>query len=280
MNIGSTNKDSTKDAGERRPQHMKTKRLEASSEGSVRAVERVLDLLTALERSGRPMALTEIGTVTGLHKATAQRLLMTLERRGFVQKERNLYQLGLAIVPLARAFLSGNNLTKSAVQAMEELVAITGETASLFVRQGEERVLIQRVESLSPLRYVLRIGERLPIYSGSTGQVLCAAMPEEQIQELLNRVGEIQLANGRTLTREAMLARLNEVRRQGFAVAADERTVGVTSVAAPISHSDMGVTAAVVITGPSSRITPDKIPGLSNEVRRAAREISERYCRG
>jgi IclR family acetate operon transcriptional repressor len=259
---------------------MKTKRSEKSPEGSVRAVERVLDLLTALERFSRPASLTEISGATGLHKATAQRLLMTLERRGFVQKERGLYQLGLAIVPLSRAFLSGNSLVKSALPVLEELVTITGETASLYVRHAEERILIQRVESPSPLRFVLRVGERQPIYSGSTGQVLCAAMPEEQLRELLDRIGEIRLANGKTLTEEEIYARLEQVRRQGFAVSVDERLVGISSVAAPIVHPDMGVIASVVVTGPSSRLTAEKIAGLSNEVRRAARDISERYSCG
>jgi IclR family acetate operon transcriptional repressor len=259
---------------------MKTKRSEKSPEGSVRAVERVLDLLTALERFSRPASLTEISGATGLHKATAQRLLMTLERRGFVQKERGLYQLGLAIVPLSRAFLSGNSLVKSALPVLEELVTITGETASLYVRHAEERILIQRVESPSPLRFVLRVGERQPIYSGSTGQVLCAAMPEEQLRELLDRIGEIRLANGKTLTEEEIYARLEQVRRQGFAVSVDERLVGISSVAAPIVHPDMGVIASVVVTGPSSRLTAEKIADLSNEVRRAARDISERYSCG
>ncbi len=259
---------------------MKTKKPENNPEGSVRAVERALDLLTALERFARPASLTEISGATGLHKATAQRLLIALERRGFVQKERGLYQLGLAILPLSRAFLSRNSLNKSALPILEDLVATTGETASLYVNQMEERLLIQRVESPSPLRFVIRVGERQPIYSGSSGQVLCAAMPEDKLHSLLDRIGEIPLANGKTLTKDEMFARLVQVRRQGFAVSIDERLMGISSVAAPIVHPDKGVIAAVVVTGPSSRLTPDKIHRLSDEVRRAAREIAERYCSG
>lgn len=259
---------------------MKTNTSKNGVEGSVRAVERVLDLLTVLERVEQPMGLSEVSRAAALHKATTQRLLTALERRGFVQKERGLYQLGSAIVPLARAFLSGNSLTKSALPVLEELVGITGETASLFVRQELERVLIQRVESPSPLRYVVRIGERLPIYSGATGQVLCAAMPEEQLSQLLDRIGEIRFANGKVLTRDDMLARVEQTRQQGFAVAIDERNLGVASVAAPVARPDTSTIAAVVVTGPSSRITIEKISNLSSEVRRAAREIAERYCRG
>ena len=250
------------------------------TQGSVRLVDRVLDLLTSLERVEQPIGLSDISRVIGLHKATVQRLLNALERRGFVQKERGLYQLGSAIVPLARAFLSGNNLTKSALPVLEELVAITGETASIYVRQESERVLIQRVESPSPLRFVVRIGERLPIYSGASGQVLCANIPEQELKQLLDRVGQIQLANGKVLNKKEMHTRLAQVKQQGFASCIDERLVGLSSVAAPIVHRDMSIIAAVVVTGPSSRVTLEKIQNLSNEVRRAAREIAERYCRG
>lgn len=257
---------------------MMTRRSEKSPGSSVRAVERVLDLLTALERFSRPAGLTEISGVTGLHKATVQRLLMTLERRGFVQKERGLYQLGMAIVALSRAFLTGNSLTKSAAPVLEELVAITGETASLYVRQGEDRLLIQRVESPSPLRFVLRVGERYPLYSGSTGQVLCAAMPDDELLPYLHRVGTIELANGRTLTKEEMYERLEQVRRQGFAACMDERVLGISSIAAPVVHPKLGVIASVVVTGPSTRLTKEKITNFSNEIQRAARNIAERYC--
>src|SRR5574340_72300 len=93
-----------------------------TSEGSVRAVDRIIDLLTALERAEQPIGLAEISRASAIHKATAQRLLTALERRKFVQKERGLYQLGSAVVPLAKAFLSGNRLTRSALPTLEELV--------------------------------------------------------------------------------------------------------------------------------------------------------------
>jgi len=249
------------------------------SVGSVRVVDRIVDLLTVLERAEQPVGLSEISRASDLHKATAQRLLTALERRGFVCKERGRYQLGSAVAPLAKAFLSGNNLTKSALPVLEELVSITGETASVYVRHDLERVLIQRVESPSPLRYVVRIGERLPIYSGSSGQVLCAAMPEATIKRLLGQIGEIRLVSGKSLNKEQMLKRLDQVRRQGFAVSFEESMIGIASVAAPVTVQEKSVIAAVVLVGPSSRIAMDHIPQLSGEVRRAGREIAERYCR-
>jgi IclR family transcriptional regulator, acetate operon repressor len=233
-----------------------------------------------LERAEQPIGLAEISRASAIHKATAQRLLTALERREFVHKERGLYQLGSGILPLAKAFLSGNRLTKSALPILEELVAETGETASIYVRQEMERVIIQRVESPSPLRFVVRIGERLPVYSGSTGQVFCASMPRGEIEKLLDRIGDIRYANGIVMSKKKMLARLDLVRSQGFAVSIDERILGITSVAAPVVHPETGVVAAVVVTGPSSRLTSDRIPRLTDEIQHAAREIAERYRRG
>lgn len=247
--------------------------------GSVRCVERTLDLLIALERAGRPMGVTDLGRATGMPKGTAQRLLQVLERRGFVQREDAQWQLGAGIVPLARAFLTENSLTRSSLPVLEELAMRCGETTCLYVRQGFDRVVVQRVESTHSLRYTIRVGQRLPLYVGAAGLVLAAAMPQEELQQLLDGAGTVRLATGEFRPRDMLLARLEEVRIRGVAISREEREAGVVSVAAPVVRQGIGTIAAVSVAGPPARMDQEKVDALLVEVQLAAQRISEGYGR-
>ncbi len=249
------------------------------SSGSVRSVERTLDLLMALERADGPVGLSELARSVEIPKATAQRLLGVLEGRGFVQKERKCYQLGAGIVPLAGAFLSGSSLAKAAFPILEELAALSGETTSLQVRQGFDRVIVQRVHSPHPLGYTLSLGQRLPLHLGAAGRVLMASMPEEELGRFLEPLAEFRLAGGATVTREELLAELHQTRLQGLALSRGEREMGVIAVAAPVARASGGTLAALAVTGPTSRMTQERIEQLSIEVRRAAQEVARRYSR-
>ncbi len=243
------------------------------------SLERALDLLMALEKAGPSMGLSELSRATGIHKATAQRLLSVLERRGFVQRMHGRYRVGAAVAPLAYAFLGENSLPAMARPVLEQLTLISGETSSLFVRQGFDRVVIQRVNSPHPLRYSLQIGQRLPLHLGASGRVLAAAMPQEELEQLLDHVQEARLVSGETLSRQELCARIEEARQMGFAVSMEERAVGVASVAAPVTVAGEGTIAAVTIAGPVSRMTAERAQELAAEARRAADEIVRAYAR-
>lgn len=245
--------------------------------GSVRSVERAIDLLYMLEQTGHPMGVSELGRATSMPKATVTRLLGVLEGRGLVQKERGRYQLGVGTVPLAHSFLLGSNLTKAALPVLQELAQATGETVSLFIRLGFHRVVVQRVEGLHPLRYVMPIGQRLPLHVGN-GKVLAAAMPKEELEQMLDQLGEMRLATGDPISREAVLAEIDRVRQQGFSVSINERTMGVVSVAAPVIDPDRQTIAAVAVIGPAVNFPDERVVQISIEVRQAAQAIAARYC--
>ncbi len=248
-------------------------------DGSIRSVERALALLRALEGSGRPRRLIELVQETGMPKATVQRLLGVLEKSGFVEKQDGRYQLGVAVVPLAYRFLVGNSLTRASLPVLQELAAVSLETATLYVRHADHRVVVQRVEGQNPPRYSMPVvvGQRLPLLLGAAGHILAAAMPEDELARLLEKTGEIRMANGALLAHEELRARLDRIRRDGLAVSRDERTVGVVSIAAPIVVPATGTIASLSVTGLASRLIDKKVEQLSIEVRQAAQAIAERY---
>lgn len=251
----------------------------ASASGSVRSVERALDLLLLLERINEPVGVRELARLADMPRATVHRLLVVLETRGFVQSDRGRYAIGPGIVPLAGAFLGGDSLVRISLPLLERLTIVSGETSSLYIRQGFERVVVQRVDSPHVLRYTVRIGQRLPLHLGAAGHVLAAGLPDEELAQLLSQVDQVRLSNGRILTRDELAERIERVRQQGFDISQEERELGVVAVAAPVVRPGKGTVAAIAVLGPPSRIPPDKAEQLSLEVRRAADEVSEGYRR-
>lgn len=253
--------------------------MAAEQKASVRSLEKALDLLDYLERAGIPTGVRAIETETGIPKATAQRLLDVLETRGFVRKHNGKYSLWVGSVHLARSFLKGDGLTQVAQPILKALTEVSDETVSLYVRQGMDRIMIQRVESPHPLRFQTSVGERLPLHRGASGLVLCSKMPDEELESLFSALWPFKLADGTLITRETFFERIRSVRERGYAIGISERYEGVTSVAAPVDTKDRGIIAAISIAGPSYRMGQEKLDRLALEIRGAARELSETYQR-
>jgi DNA-binding IclR family transcriptional regulator len=252
----------------------------ASRESSAnRSLERALSLLLVMEETGQSMGLTELSRATQLAKPTVQRLMAVLEKYGFAEKWRGRFQLGIAVLPLAYTYLMGKELTRVSLPVLQELAQTSEETASLFVRSGFHRVVVQRVDGRFPLRYVLPIGQRLPLHVG-VGKVLASAMTDEDLQQMLDKVGEMKLATGKRVTREAFLDELDCIRRQGYVISRNERTMGAASVGAPVVDANGITIAAVTVAGHTDRLTMKKLRHLSVEVRSAAKAISDRYNGG
>ncbi len=269
-------KDNTHQVRSPSPRRRSAREARKDTPTSVRSLERAFDLLERLERLRAPSGVRALESATGIPKATAQRLLDVLERRGYVQKDRGRYFLAAGVVRLARGFLAGDSLATIALPVLQELTALSGETCSLYIRQGFDRIIVQRVESPHPLRQHTAIGERLPLHIGGSGQVLCGGMPETLLRQYLEALSPVRLASGKSLSKKELWARCQQAQLRGYAIGVDERWDGVSSVAAPVVQKDKGVVAAINIAGPTSRMPVEKLEQLSLEVRRAAREISEK----
>jgi DNA-binding IclR family transcriptional regulator len=242
----------------------------------VRALERGLLVLGVLESAGRPLTLTELRHATHLPNATILRMLSTLEKYGFTRKGPEGYRLGVAVLPLAHGYLRGNELTLAALPVLQDLARMSKETATLIVRLGLHRIVVLRVEGRHPLRYFFFTGQRLPLYLG-LGKVLAAAMSDIELRQMLDQAGEMRLATGKRLTRKVLLAELEMIRQQGFAISCNERLMGNASVGAPVVTASGATIAAVGVVGQTDRMTGKILQTLSVEVRKAAKAIAE-HC--
>lgn len=246
------------------------------SSSVMRSVERALDVVDVLSESGQPLRLAEVARRTGLHIATAQRILRTLERREFVANSSSGYSAGPAVLAAAHSYLVGNQLVLAATPVLQELADALGLTASLSVRLGRSRVLVARVEGASPLRYQLPVGGRLPLHLGA-GKVFLAFMDADERAEALGGLADFVTAGGERVAVDEFEGRLDDIVSRGYAVSRNERAVGAASVSAPVRSAAGDVIAVVQVTGSDADLSGDVLERMSREVINAAASISDRY---
>ncbi len=233
-------------------------------EGSVRAVDRALDMLTCFEAGVPELSLTEIAAKLALAPSTTSRILSTLEKREFVTRsqENQKYRLGPRISMLGALAGAHTNLRSVALPVMRKLKAAFNEGVSLYVVREDMRVCIERVESTQPLRRVVNVGDRFPLTRGAAGRLLLAHLPEERRAALLA---------SDPYTTEEDLARLREA---NFEVSAGEREEGVTSIAAVVRNARGQVVATIAMSGPTLRFSGPDMNARIAEVRARTDEIS------
>jgi DNA-binding IclR family transcriptional regulator len=243
---------------------------------AVPAVEGALTVLETL--AGAPqLGVSELAKRLGLSKGSVYRLLATLVRRGYVEKDAqsDRYQLTYRLFAVGSRAAQRLGLREVAQPVMERLGSETGETVNLGVLDDFRTVSLHLVESTHPLSIHMRIGG-LPAHATATGKILLAALdPAEFARRLGGR--RLERITERTLkSRPALLADLARVRTQGFAVDDEECSLGMRCVGAPIRDHRGMVVAALSVVAPCQRLPSSALPATIELVRDAAREISHR----
>ncbi|AIQ66812.1 IclR family transcriptional regulator [Paenibacillus graminis] len=222
---------------------------------TVRAVERALDILLCFTQES-DLSLTEIASKISLHKSTVHRLLTTLEEKGFLLRNEatEKYRLGIRIWELSTHLPTLDEPAALLLPAMEKLRDQLGETVSLYLRDGLERVRIQAVQSRQAIRRVAQIGARLPLSVGASSKVLAAYAPHEVQTRLLADPNWPEAVD-----KSVYLEQLQEITRLGYATSFEEREPGAAAVAVPIVGRAGKVVAALSLSGPVSRLSREML---------------------
>ncbi|WP_438347643.1 IclR family transcriptional regulator [Paenibacillus sp. FA6] len=218
---------------------------------TVRSVERALDILLCFTRNV-DLGLTEIAGQIGLHKSTVHRLLSTLEERGFVTRDKSTekYRLGMKIWELSTHLSQSDDPATLLLPAMEKLRDRLGETVSLYLREGNERLRIQAVQSNQAIRRVAQVGARLPLFVGASSKVLVAFATAEEQAELLNTPEWSSIVD-----RSSYMKQLLDIRECGYATSFEEREPGAAAISVPIFNRNGIVVAALSVSGPVNRLS-------------------------
>ena len=242
---------------------------------SVQSVDRALTILETLARSGEA-GVTDLAAALDVHKSTAFRLVATLESHGLVEQidGRGKYRLGIGLLRLAGATTARLDVVQEARPVCRQLAADTGETVNITVRAETSALYLDQVAGSSALQSHNWVGQHIPLHATSNGKVLLSELDETQ---LTKAVRELPRYTDQTVTSMAkLLADLAHVREQGYAVAVDELETGLTAVAAPIRNAHGDVIASISVSGPSFRLTADRLDRAIPLLLAAALEVSHR----
>ncbi|MDQ0298045.1 DNA-binding IclR family transcriptional regulator [Salibacterium salarium] len=235
----------------------------------IRTLQRAIDILHCFQEEDRELTLTEISQKIELAKSTTTRLLSTLESNHFVEKNpiTSKYRLGRQLYFIGHLAGQSIELRPVAEPTMKRLRNQTKETVNLYVLDGNYRACVQQYESTQSVKHMVSIGQKLPLTVGAGGKMLLAHQDKDFIDEVIAEQpifhSKVDLKN-----------ELNTIVEEKFAVSVDEREMGTSAASSPVFDIDGNITAALSVSGPSSRFKPKELPELKTSLTAAAVEIS------
>ena len=242
---------------------------------SIRAVERALDVLLCFNRQTPELNMTQIAEQISIHKSTVHRLLKTLEKKRFVERDQTtgVYRLGIQLLQMAYLTLEQNDLRRLAAPFMRRLWEQHRETVHLAVLDQADVVFLDALESPQRVKLAAAIGQRLPAFATATGRAILGFMPDEAVQEILKR-GMPHYTQHTPSSPEAFWEGRRLVQERGFALDEQEFEEGIDAVAAPILDQAGQPVAAISVAGPAYRLAHDRLMEMGPSVLTAARDIA------
>ncbi|MEO1119749.1 MAG: IclR family transcriptional regulator [Pseudomonadota bacterium] len=216
-------------------------------ENRVEAVERALTILESFSEPGEEVSLGELSKRTGFYKSTLLRLLGSLQHFGYVVRQPNgAYRLGPSLWRLGSLYRREFLPAETVRPILRELQALSGETASFYVRDGNERVCLYRINSSKPIRHHLEEGVRLPLRRGAAGKLISAYT-------------------------DANDPEFAEIRDRGVAISRGERDPEIAAIAVPLFTSGGRFAGALALSGLVAHFDADASQKYVAAMKEAAR---------
>jgi IclR family pca regulon transcriptional regulator len=233
--------------------------MAAAAGETLQGLERGLAVIQAFSHETPAMRLSEVARRTGISRATARRILLTLESLGFVRSDGRDFSLSPRVLSLGWAYLSALNLWEIAQPFMEELSGELRETCSATTLDLPDIVFVARVPARRIMMMSLGVGSRIPAYATAMGRVLLAGMPDEQVAAHLAET-PLEALTHRTITDPARLrAIVSAAREQGFSLVDEELELGLRSLSVPLNGPDGRAVAALNLCAATARVSVEEM---------------------
>ena len=214
----------------------------------VASAERVLTVLTAFRRGDDALELTELARRTSLVKSTIMRLCISLEKFDLIERlDDGRYRLGVEAARIGSVYQQSFALEERVVPVLERLAAESSETASFYIRRGDQRLCLFRADSPHPLRMNVRPGDMRP-------------MDESAIAQVLRVFGDRKRSGRETISLPIYTSGATDPH--------------VAALAMPIFGTERRLVGAMALSGPSSRLTAELAGGFEARLREAAERLS------
>jgi DNA-binding IclR family transcriptional regulator len=257
---------------------METSAVVRSSTGlyQLHSLDRAVSVLEMLGDSDTALSLADVCQRLQLHKSTAHRALMVLERSALIERTaENRYRLGMKLYDLGNRAVEQVDLRTRVHPYFKRLAAQVGETVHLSVLQKTSIVYLDKVEPNRRVCASSKTGTSNPVYCTSMGKAMLAFQPPDVIDQIVGKIRFVRYTHKTIASKEALMKALERVRRRGYAVDDQEIELGVRCVGGPIFDENRQAIAAVSVSGPVSRITAATMPEIAEHVMQCVRDISQ-----
>ncbi len=243
--------------------------------GGIQVLDRAVGILETVAAVDG-ITLTSLAHQTGTTTSTAHRILTTLETNGLVtmDKERKLWFIGVTAFQIGNGFLRNRKVVDMARPIMRDLMSETEESVNLGIEDSGTIVYLAQIECHNPIRAFHRPGTRTRIHSSAMGKAILASWPDNEIKKLMEKVGMPGFTRKTLSDDRRFFADLEKTRERTWAFDDEEATIGMRCVAAAVYNEFGEVVAAVSISGPTARLTYDRIGELGPRIKRAAAEMT------
>jgi DNA-binding IclR family transcriptional regulator len=250
--------------------------MSQQNDPSSTAVERTLQILEAVAQREGGMSNAEFSRKLKIPKSSASYILRTLEQHEYLRRdgEAGRYRLGMKVLTLSRAALSGVDVREVALPIMRHLVERIHITTHLAVLDRNEAVYVEKVETPGFIKMDTWIGRRMEVHSTAVGKALLAYLDPKHRDGILRHRALKKLTPHTITTIPRLLQDLERVRQLGYSVDDEENSLGARCVGAPIFNAEGGIEAAIASTGTVNDVPQDGVAHVADMLKEAARRIS------
>lgn len=237
---------------------------------STPSLDRALAVLQCLGGHPQGLTLSEIAAQLKLSVNFVYRVTQSLVSHGYLVRDaEKRFSVGSAMLKLCQPVIDDVPLTEAALPAMRWLSDQTGEAAHLGILSGSEGIVLERVIGRAMIKFYVERGTRFPLHTSGPGKVMLAFIPESERDDIISGMKFERFHPWTISNRKDFLKCLDEVRQTGFAVDVGEHLEGHHCLAAPIFDAEGNAIASLWITGPSQRLSEERMLKLATVVKKA-----------
>ena len=248
----------------------------------IQSLGRAFGILEEVARHRDGIGLADLSRLVGLHNSTTFHLAKTMVTLGYVRQEKDTkrYRIGRPLFALAASALDEIEMVNVATPVLEELARETGECSHFAVRMGDAIVVIARTSGPGAFQLTDRVGVVRPAHCTALGKAILAALPPDQLANLLKRTG-LNPSTEKSITEIPVLLReIEEIKRTAIAFDDGEYNLEVRCVAVPVKNFAGKVIGALGISGPVWRLSSQAIKSRAKIVQEAAERLSHEFGAG
>lgn len=221
------------------------------------------------------LSFNEIIELSGIPKTSVYRMLQSLEEMCLIDKdEQGKYSLGILFLRFGHLVSERMDIRQIARPTMESLHKEFGEAVNLIIRDGNEAVYIEKIQSIQPVRLYTTIGRRTPLYAGACARAILSFLPAQEREEYLKNVELVPYAKGTITDMNQLRHSISEARNVGYTISYSELEDFTAAVAVPIFDHTGNVVAGISIAGIERNYQEDNLPQFIEKIKIASAELS------